>query len=495
MTSFLDNLAMFSKIIVSRGEEYYKQGKVLSFERNGNLVSAKVEGSGSKAYEVTLTFKKTDGTTLASSYCSCPYYDDCKHIVAVLFALEKDRLSATSSIAGALTPDLFLSSLRNYEVSPSHVSLSLLIRQLDSLLRFGSFENKKEFFVGCYIRLIKAMTLNSNRYYETVTASRQLDDMLPLAAIDSKTFVSMAVTEAIKKDILTRNVLFAHFLESTSLYLDATDYFLSEYEKDEAKALSLLGAMNRQIPQFLLTKNERFIVVLLDKKPSLLASDSFSEFITMDKVLTNPVLLSKTIDYFVKNGKRGATFYNALEKLLEMGKKEECVSLLQKMLIRSEDYFEDAYFVFRHFSKEEAIKLYSFNLFPKYSPIFPFVSFMTYPQFGEFNKSSLPMHLIYRLWDKLDEEKKQYSLALAHSIATKKKHTAKEAENLIASLLILSLNGDKSALGVISDPNNESVFRCHSSTIDGVSLLLKERLMDEEDRDFIVYKGDNDVSL
>lgn len=494
MTSFLDNLAMFSKIIVSRGEEYYKQGKVLSFTRDGNIVSAKVEGSGSKTYEVTLTFKKTNAMELASSYCSCPYYDDCKHIVAVLFALEKDRLSS-SSFSGALTPDLFASSLRNYEVSPSRVSLSLLIRQLDSLLRFGVFEKKKEFFVDCYIRLIKTMALNSNRYYETITASRQLDDMLPLAGIDSKAFVPMAITEAIKKDVLTRNMLFAHFLESASLYLDATDYFLSGYEKDEAKALSLLGAMNRQIPQFLLNRNERFIVVLLDKKPSLLPSDSFNEFIMMDNVLSNPLLLEKTLEYFVRNGKRGAAFYNALEKFLSMGKKEECLSFLEKMLLRSEDYSEDAYFVFRHFSKEEAIKVYSSNPFVKYAPIFPFVSFMAYPEFGEFNKNSLPMELIYRLWDKLDEEKKQYALALAHSLAMKKKHTAKEAENLIASLLILSLNGDKSALGVINDPNNESTFRCYSSVIPGVSLLLKERLMDEGDRDYIVYKGDQDVSL
>ncbi len=68
--------------IFNRGKRYYKQGKIKNFEIDGDIVKAKVAGSSSRAYNVSLYFE--DGELNGIS-CSCPYDwgPVCKHIVAV----------------------------------------------------------------------------------------------------------------------------------------------------------------------------------------------------------------------------------------------------------------------------------------------------------------------------------------------------------------------------------------------------------------------------
>jgi uncharacterized Zn finger protein len=53
-----------------RGEDYYRQGVVLSVVRRGDALQAEVAGSDFAPYRVRITF---DGDAITSATCSCPY--------------------------------------------------------------------------------------------------------------------------------------------------------------------------------------------------------------------------------------------------------------------------------------------------------------------------------------------------------------------------------------------------------------------------------------
>ncbi len=68
-----------------RGEDYYRQGAVLSLTRRGGVLRAEVAGSEFAPYEVSVTF---DEAGITEAACGCPYEWGgwCKHIVAALLA-------------------------------------------------------------------------------------------------------------------------------------------------------------------------------------------------------------------------------------------------------------------------------------------------------------------------------------------------------------------------------------------------------------------------
>lgn len=77
----------FKPWILDRGREYHRQGNVLRLTHTGNEIHALVDGS--ERYEVTIRFSR--GIPKKAS-CSCPYATGgqaCKHMAAVLFALEE----------------------------------------------------------------------------------------------------------------------------------------------------------------------------------------------------------------------------------------------------------------------------------------------------------------------------------------------------------------------------------------------------------------------
>ena len=73
-------------IILYRGEDYYLDGKVKDIERDGDVYSAHVEGT--ETYETSVEVK--NGELLFWS-CDCPYDRGiCKHVAALLFAIENE---------------------------------------------------------------------------------------------------------------------------------------------------------------------------------------------------------------------------------------------------------------------------------------------------------------------------------------------------------------------------------------------------------------------
>lgn len=86
-----------------RGQDYYRNGAVISLARRGQTLEAEVEGSQYEPYAVTIEF---DQAGVTSAECSCPYDWGgwCKHIVAVLLTAlhEPDEVETRSPLADLL---------------------------------------------------------------------------------------------------------------------------------------------------------------------------------------------------------------------------------------------------------------------------------------------------------------------------------------------------------------------------------------------------------
>lgn len=77
---------LFQPWILDRGQEYCECGQVVELEKDGSLIRAQV--SGSQLYRVEL---QRSGEYVVRMSCDCPYAaggENCKHMAAVLFALE-----------------------------------------------------------------------------------------------------------------------------------------------------------------------------------------------------------------------------------------------------------------------------------------------------------------------------------------------------------------------------------------------------------------------
>ncbi len=78
---------LFKPWILERGRDYFSGGHVVELEEEGFLVCAKV--SGSQEYQVEI---RSDSDGVLRMACDCPYAErgeNCKHMAAVLFALEE----------------------------------------------------------------------------------------------------------------------------------------------------------------------------------------------------------------------------------------------------------------------------------------------------------------------------------------------------------------------------------------------------------------------
>ena len=96
---------LFNETILDRGEDYYVEGHVkkVQYSDNGNTVCAKVLGT--QAYNVEICFDRAPKEAMS---CDCPYARDghrCKHMAAVLFAVEDDA-KAPSEINEEKLPDI-----------------------------------------------------------------------------------------------------------------------------------------------------------------------------------------------------------------------------------------------------------------------------------------------------------------------------------------------------------------------------------------------------
>ena len=83
----------FEDRILERGEKYWRQGRVRQLHDQGDIVTAIVQGTEDYDVEIDLTDGMFDDAD-----CTCPYAGDgnaCKHMAAVLFALEAGEARET----------------------------------------------------------------------------------------------------------------------------------------------------------------------------------------------------------------------------------------------------------------------------------------------------------------------------------------------------------------------------------------------------------------
>lgn len=82
----------FTSLILMRGKKYFEEGNVQRIQRCGDTYFADVEGSEDYEVEISLAEGKINELT-----CTCPYAkrENCKHMAAVLFALESGDISVT----------------------------------------------------------------------------------------------------------------------------------------------------------------------------------------------------------------------------------------------------------------------------------------------------------------------------------------------------------------------------------------------------------------
>lgn len=86
----------FQPWILERGKDYWKNGYVTDLHRTPEAITATVQGTDD--YEVVICM---DGDDIMEMTCTCPYAEDgteCKHMAAVLFALESVKLDVGTHI-------------------------------------------------------------------------------------------------------------------------------------------------------------------------------------------------------------------------------------------------------------------------------------------------------------------------------------------------------------------------------------------------------------
>lgn len=89
---------LFPAHILERGWDYYQSDAVENLQKSETGYTAEVEGT--EIYDVEVELSQN---TVQDMWCSCPYAEDgayCKHMAAVLYALEEDDLLLdTSSVS------------------------------------------------------------------------------------------------------------------------------------------------------------------------------------------------------------------------------------------------------------------------------------------------------------------------------------------------------------------------------------------------------------
>jgi len=80
----------FAPHILARGKKYFEEGQVSRIRRIGNTYIADVEGT--YEYEVEIT---VEAGSIEEMLCNCPYAEtnNCKHMAAVMYALETENVS------------------------------------------------------------------------------------------------------------------------------------------------------------------------------------------------------------------------------------------------------------------------------------------------------------------------------------------------------------------------------------------------------------------
>ncbi len=127
----------FQPHILERGRAYFDEGRVSELERTEDGYAAIVDGT--EEYEVEILL---DGGSIEDMVCDCPFAEDgnyCKHMAAVLFAVDAGKPHTKKAKKERLTPDALVGKIPDDQLRPLLTELvsadEKLYRAL--LLRYG----------------------------------------------------------------------------------------------------------------------------------------------------------------------------------------------------------------------------------------------------------------------------------------------------------------------------------------------------------------------
>lgn len=190
---------VINETILKRGLSYFKEGKVQEPEETGNgIYEAVVEGT--EDYTVRL---KIENNVVTEYSCDCPYDKGpvCKHVAAVIFALQEDKLVLTEKPSGK-TKATSTSPKRKSAAAQIDKLLSKATREeLEQLIRDeaerdAGFKNhilmslehyNEDFSQACYEQQIKAILKASKGrcgfldYHGSIAAGQAVSQLLDMA--------------------------------------------------------------------------------------------------------------------------------------------------------------------------------------------------------------------------------------------------------------------------------------------------------------------------
>lgn len=121
MIPFTDFHQLFTQTIIKRGQAYHASDNVLSLQHDGDgHYMAVVRGSRRYQMRVALSHPK-DELCIESLTCNCEYWDNCKHMVAVLYAMKESLDDITSCLSSkergacSVVADDFYESMGRYD--------------------------------------------------------------------------------------------------------------------------------------------------------------------------------------------------------------------------------------------------------------------------------------------------------------------------------------------------------------------------------------------
>lgn len=122
-------------VIVRRGKEYWKEGRVEMAVAKDNYYRAAVHGT----LDYT-TIVETKGDEVVSTSCNCPYGDDCKHVAALLYEIRNRRQNPgqTADVQESMTPT-------------NSISKGKKTSKTEKISFQGTEMTEKELFYLCYL--------------------------------------------------------------------------------------------------------------------------------------------------------------------------------------------------------------------------------------------------------------------------------------------------------------------------------------------------------
>lgn len=260
-----NNFSTFTPDILSRGREYYKNGKVKILSKTKNEVTADVLGS--QTYRVVLKFN--DDSVLVDSDCTCPYLRPCKHKVAVLFQLASEETQTIKQQVAGITKSAYETIKSNITSAYLRRSLDMIRRAKDSLIRSAS-ELSMEERISLASMLVGAMY--RSYYYggdETSIPAcfEETVDSLHLDNEELAAFVAKCLEPQDKVNNYYLGEVFLSFFGNQKYSLAAQEGFMKIYQENKDLARDIISSTSFNIPKKELPIYPPFSVILLKLAP------------------------------------------------------------------------------------------------------------------------------------------------------------------------------------------------------------------------------------